>query len=89
VAERSRVLYDFKHWSERTVIALVMQSLDNSINTFPKRTRADREDHGSEQGHGAPNPTWIPAGQRGGPPDGRIVGGVPGRATSASSSSAR
>ena len=26
-------LYDFKHWSERTVIALVMQTLDNSITT--------------------------------------------------------
>jgi cholesterol oxidase len=26
-----------KHWSERTVIALVMQSFDNSITTFPKR----------------------------------------------------
>jgi cholesterol oxidase len=32
-----RDLYDFKHWSERTVIALVMQSLDNSITTYGKR----------------------------------------------------
>ena len=23
-----------KHWSERTVIALVMQTIDNSITTF-------------------------------------------------------
>ena len=39
--ERRNVLdlYDMKHWSERTVIALVMQTLDNSITTFPKRTR--------------------------------------------------
>ena len=28
-------LYDLKHWSERTVIALVMQTLDNSITTYP------------------------------------------------------
>ena len=36
----SRDLYDLKHWSERTVIALVMQTLDNSITTYPKRSRA-------------------------------------------------
>jgi cholesterol oxidase len=29
-------LYDFKHWSERTVIALVMQTLDNSITRTPQ-----------------------------------------------------
>ena len=52
-------LYDFKHWSERTVIALVMQSLDNSITTYGKRVvRLWRMT--SKQGHGAPNPTWIP-----------------------------
>ena len=38
-APTSRDLYDFKHWSERTVIALVMQSLDNSITTYSKRGR--------------------------------------------------
>ncbi len=32
-------LYDLKHWSERTVIALVMQTVDNSITTFTKRVR--------------------------------------------------
>ncbi|WP_205471470.1 GMC oxidoreductase [Nocardioides sp. SYSU D00038] len=54
-------LYDFKHWSERTVIALVMQSLDNSITTFGKRNRlTGRWRMTSRQGHGAPNPTWIP-----------------------------
>ena len=42
-------------WSERTIIALVMQSLDNSITTYTKRGRLT-----SKQGHGAPNPTWIP-----------------------------
>ena len=35
-----RDLYDFKHWSERTVIALVMQTLDNSITTFAKQDAA-------------------------------------------------
>lgn len=60
--ERKRVrdLYDVKHWSERVVIALVMQSVDNSITTFPKRV-AGKWILSSKQGHGEPNPTWIPA----------------------------
>ena len=60
--ERTRVrdLYDVKHWSERVVIALVMQSVDNSITTFPKRV-AGKWILSSKQGHGEPNPTWIPA----------------------------
>jgi cholesterol oxidase len=75
-------LYDFKHWSERTVIALVMQSLDNSITTYGKRGRlTGRWRMTSKQGHGAPNPTWIPvanevvrriAGVLGGTPGGNI-----------------
>ena len=53
-------LYDVKHWSERTVIALVMQSRDNSITTYLKR-RGKFTYLTSRQGHGEPNPTWIPA----------------------------
>jgi cholesterol oxidase len=41
------------------VIALVMQTLDNSITVFPKKTRRGWR-LTSKQGHGAPNPTWIP-----------------------------
>ncbi|KRB78262.1 cholesterol oxidase [Nocardioides sp. Root190] len=52
-------LYDVKHWSERVVIALVMQSVDNSITTYPKKV-AGKFVLSSKQGHGAPNPTWIP-----------------------------
>jgi cholesterol oxidase len=48
------------HWSERAVIGLTMQTLDNSITVHPKRTRLGRFKLTSEQGHGAPNPTWIP-----------------------------
>jgi len=55
-----RDLYDLKHWSERAVIALVMQSLDNSITTYGKRSRLLGWRMTSRQGHGAPNPTWIP-----------------------------
>lgn len=52
-------LYDFKHWSERAVIALVMQTLDNSITTVGKKTRFGWR-MSSTQGHGEPNPTYIP-----------------------------
>ncbi|WP_330255275.1 GMC family oxidoreductase [Nocardia sp. NBC_00565] len=50
-----------KNWSERTIISLVMQHLDNSITTYTKRTLFGRK-LTSRQGHGEPNPTWIPAG---------------------------
>ncbi|GAA0603840.1 GMC family oxidoreductase [Kribbella sandramycini] len=55
-----RRLYDLRHWSERTIIALVMQTADNSITTFGKRDRLGRWRLTSKQGHGAPNPAWIP-----------------------------
>ncbi len=52
-------LYDLRHWSERTVIALVMQTHDNSITTFTKRGITGRRRLSSRQGHGAPNPSFI------------------------------
>jgi cholesterol oxidase len=51
-----------RRWSERTMIALVMQNLDNSITTFTKRTRFGFRRYLSKQGHGEPNPSWIPVG---------------------------
>lgn len=51
-----------KNWSERTIISLVMQHLDNSITTYTKRGLFGRRKLTSKQGHGEPNPTWIPAG---------------------------
>lgn len=51
-----------KDWSERTIIALVMQNLDNSITTYTKRGLLGRRKVTSKQGHGEPNPTWIPVG---------------------------
>ena len=71
-------LYDMKHWSERTVIALVMQTLDNSITTIGKKTPFGWR-MSSKQGHGEPNPTYIPVGLRGRTPDGRRDGRNPGR----------
>jgi cholesterol oxidase len=55
-------MLNVSHWSERTVIALVMQHLDNSITTFTERTRLGFRRMTSKQGHGQPNPTWIPVG---------------------------
>ena len=72
-----RNLYDFRHWSERTVIALVMQSLDNSITTFPKKTPFGWV-MSSRQGHGKPNPTWIPAANDAVRRMARIMGGTEG-----------
>jgi cholesterol oxidase len=72
-----RDLYDLKHWSERTVIALVMQSLDNSITTYGTKTMGKWR-MTSRQGHGAPNPTWIPVANQAVRKMAEIVGGVPG-----------
>ncbi|HVX54005.1 GMC family oxidoreductase [Nocardioides sp.] len=65
-AQRSNItkLYDFKHWSERMIVLLVMQALDNSITVFPKKTPFGVR-LSSRQGHGQPNPTWIPAANEG------------------------
>lgn len=49
-----------RHWSERTVILLVMQSRDNSIALRWKRRRNRGVRLTSEQGTGEPNPTYIP-----------------------------
>ena len=50
-----------RRWSERIIILLVMQTLDNSLTTSVKR-RAGRWVLTSRQGHGEPNPTYIKAG---------------------------
>ena len=72
-------LYDMKHWSERTVIALVMQSVDNSITTYTKRIPGtNRRYLTSKQGHGVPNPTWIPAGNKAVRAMARLIGGTAG-----------
>jgi cholesterol oxidase len=55
------VLLDWRRWSERTVIALVMQAHDNSLTTLTKRSVLGRY-MTSTQGTGAPNPSWIPEG---------------------------
>jgi cholesterol oxidase len=51
-----------RRWSERTMILLVMQSLDNSITTFTRKDLFGRHGYTSRQGHGEPDPTLIKAG---------------------------
>ncbi|GAB2847978.1 GMC family oxidoreductase [Actinocorallia aurea] len=70
-------LFNLRHWSERTVIALVMQTSDNSITVKGRRglfgwgVRA-------EPGHGEPNPTWIPVGHEAVRLMAEETGGLPG-----------
>ncbi|NEB81663.1 GMC family oxidoreductase [Streptomyces sp. SID14478] len=54
-----------RRWSERTIIGLVMQSLDNSLTTYLKPGGVGKGLLTAEQGHGAPNPKQIEAASRG------------------------
>ncbi|AJC56519.1 oxidase [Streptomyces sp. 769] len=49
-----------RRWSERTIIGLVMQSLDNSLTTYRKPRGLGKGLLTARQGHGAPNPNQIP-----------------------------
>lgn len=48
-----------RRWSERTIIGLVMQSLDNSLTTYRKPGGLGKGLLTARQGHGAPNPVQI------------------------------
>jgi cholesterol oxidase len=61
------------HWSERTVILLVMQTLDNSLTTYRRRGRLT-----SRPGHGQPHPTFIPAGFQASQLTAQHIGGTAG-----------
>jgi cholesterol oxidase len=62
-----------RRWSERTIISLVMQNLDNSITTYTRFGRLT-----SRQGHGVPNPTWIPVANDATRRVAEKIGGYPG-----------
>ncbi|EEP71656.1 FAD dependent oxidoreductase [Micromonospora sp. ATCC 39149] len=66
-----------RDWSQRTIIALVMQSADNSLTTRWRRGPLGRR-LVSVPGHGAPNPTWIPAGNTAARLLAEEIGGTPG-----------
>ncbi|MFD9326654.1 GMC family oxidoreductase N-terminal domain-containing protein [Streptomyces sp. NPDC060065] len=54
-----------RHWSERTIIGLVMQSVDNSLTTYLKSKGVGKGLLTARQGHGAPNPRQIKAASEG------------------------
>ncbi|MBT0566763.1 GMC family oxidoreductase [Williamsia sp. CHRR-6] len=70
-------LTNVRHWSQRTVILLVMQNRNNSLTTFVQRFGPWRFVN-SRQGHGEPNPTWIPAGNEAAQRVAKTLGGVAG-----------
>ncbi|HTW20410.1 MAG TPA: GMC family oxidoreductase [Mycobacteriales bacterium] len=68
-----------RHWSEQTIIVLVMQSLDNSLTVSRRRGRwGDRLV--STHGEGEPNPRWIPAGNEVARRLAERINGIPGGA---------
>ncbi|MFH8338847.1 GMC oxidoreductase [Streptomyces sp. AM6-12] len=50
-----------RRWSERSIIGLVMQSLDNSLTTYLKPDGVGKGLLTARQGHGVPNPKQIRA----------------------------
>jgi cholesterol oxidase len=69
--------FGINHWSERAVIGLTMQTLDNSITVYRKRTRLGRVKLTSRPGHGVPSPTWIPAANEAMRRVAAVIGGFP------------
>jgi cholesterol oxidase len=67
-----------RRWSQRTVIVLVMQSIDNSVTVRWARSWFGRRRLYAEPGHGTPSPTWIPAGHEAVRLLAEEIGGVPG-----------
>ncbi|MFC5999646.1 GMC oxidoreductase [Quadrisphaera sp. GCM10027208] len=62
-----------RRWSERTIITLVMQTKDNSLTTYTRWGRLT-----ARQGHGEPNPSWIPIGNEVTRRVAEQIGGIPG-----------
>ncbi|MGK3947598.1 GMC oxidoreductase [Microbacterium sp. K2] len=56
-------LGSLRRWSERGIIVLVMQTVDNSL-TLSLRRRLGRLVMTSRQGHGEPNPSHLPQAHR-------------------------
>ena len=54
--------YNLRTWPERTLILLVMQSRDNSLTTYLKRSKVFSKKLTSRQGYGEVNPSWVPEG---------------------------
>jgi cholesterol oxidase len=68
-------LPNLRDWSRRTIVALVMQTLDNSITVVPSASGRGLR---ARRGHGEPNPTWIPQAHRAVRMLAEEMGGMPG-----------
>ncbi|WP_370020813.1 GMC oxidoreductase [Planotetraspora sp. GP83] len=66
-------LFNHRKWSERAIIALVMQAKNNSITVSLRKGRLR-----AGPGHGEPNPTWVPAGHQAVRLAAEEIGGMPG-----------
>jgi cholesterol oxidase len=67
-----------RRFAERSIILLVMQALDNSLTVYRKRGLFGKVKLTTRQGHGEPNPTWIPAGNEAVTRLADRIGGIPG-----------
>jgi cholesterol oxidase len=56
-------LLDVRHWSERSIISLVMQTADNSLTVAGKRSRMGFWHLTTRQDESAPAPTYLPVAQ--------------------------
>ena len=65
-----------RHWSEQTIIALTMQTRDNSLTCYTRGGPFGRR-FTSKQGIGDPNPSWIPVAHQAVRRLARIIRGVP------------
>lgn len=54
------MVFGLGSWSRRTIVGLVMQNRDNSLTVRARRGAFGRIRLRSSQGHGEPNPTFIP-----------------------------
>ena len=72
--------HNLRGWSERTLILLVMQSTDNWLITYLKRGWLGSK-LTSKQGHGEPNPSWVPAGHVFAKELAKDIDGIPGAVT--------
>lgn len=67
-----------RHWSERSIIGLVMQTHDNSLSTYLRKKWPGRGLLTARQGHGAPNPVHIPEAAEAARLLADQIGGLPG-----------
>lgn len=70
--------YNLRTWPQRTLILLVMQSRDNSLTTYLKRSKLISKKLTSKQGHGEVNPSWVPIGHEVAREIAKKINGTPG-----------